>query len=72
MSNTQIALYLFALLSIYALAAKLDEPVASTTDRPLVRFIGARCTPPSLHSAVPHGHAASGPTRAEPSIRVIC
>lgn len=32
MSNVQIALCLVALLATYALAAKLDEPVDSTTE----------------------------------------
>ncbi len=44
MSNTQVVLYLLALLSIYALAAALDQQAEQSDPRQMARVDVLRCT----------------------------
>lgn len=72
MSNTQVVLYLLALLLIYALAAKLDEAAAFPVDRSLARSVHARCVLQARHQTAQSADAASASTHAAQPIRVAC
>lgn len=65
MSNTQVILCLLALLSIYGLAAALDEQDQQSVLRRAARVRVAACT----HAASRHGNpvlaTASAPTAAQ-------
>lgn len=65
MSNTQVILCLFALLSIYALAAALDEQ----DERPVLQLAARVRVAACTHAASRHGAsilaAASAPTATE-------
>lgn len=72
MSNTQVVLYLLALLLIYALAAKLDEAAAFAVDRSLAQSVHARCVLQAQRQAAQSAVAASTPPHAAQPIRVAC
>ena len=59
MTHTQVALYLLALLLIYALAAKLDERAAIPMGRPLAQPIDTQCMFPARHRIAPSADAAA-------------
>lgn len=72
MSHIQVALYLFAVLSIYAIAAKLDEPAALPVDRLLAQSVRDRCVVRAPHRAMQSAGAASASSHAAQPIRVAC
>ena len=72
MSHIQVALHLLALLLIYALASKLDEPAALPMDRPLAPSMHARCLFQAQRRATQSADAASASTHAAQAIRVAC
>lgn len=65
MSNTQVILYLFALLSIYALAATLDEQDEQFVLRVAARAKVAVCTQAAPRQGDPVSAAASAPTATQ-------
>lgn len=72
MSDTQVVLYLLALLLIYALAAKLDEAAALPVDRLLAQSAHARCVLQAQRRAAQSADAASASPHAAQPIRVAC
>ncbi|TXH48921.1 MAG: hypothetical protein E6Q93_25880 [Burkholderiaceae bacterium] len=72
MSDTQVVLYLLALLSIYALAAKLDEPAALPVHRPLAQPAHARCVHQAQLRAARSMDAASASGQAAQPSRLTC
>lgn len=72
MSHIQVALYLFALLSIYAIASKLDEPASLPVDRHLPESVDARCVFHAQHRVTLSADAASGPPHVDLPVRVAC
>lgn len=53
MSNTQMVLYLLALLSIYALAAALDQQAEQSNPRQMAQVDVSRCTRAAWRRAAP-------------------
>lgn len=72
MSDIQVALYLIALLLIYALAARLDEPAALPAARASSQSIHARCALQAQQRATRSADAASASVHAAQPIRVAC
>ena len=61
MSSTQVILYLFALFSIYALAAALDEHDAQSVLRLAAQVKVAGCTRAASRHGEPFPGAATAP-----------
>lgn len=72
MSHIQVSLYLLALLSIYAIAAKLEEPAKAPMDRPFAQSSHARCVFQVEPRATQSADAASASPRAARPVRVAC
>lgn len=68
MSNTQVILCLFALLSIYALAAALDEQDEKSVLRFAARVNAAGCT----HAASRHGAQLPAAASAPTATQLVC
>lgn len=64
MSKAHVILCVLALLSIYAVAARLDELAASGTDDSLAQLDRARCARPTRHRAARPADAPSAATHA--------
>ena len=67
MSNAQVILYLLALLSIYALAAALDEQAEQSVLRLTPRVNVAGCTQAASRHGAPRPAAASASAAALPA-----
>lgn len=72
MFDIQVTLYLLALLLIYALAARLDEPAALPMDRPLAQSADRRCRLPAWHLVAPPAVAASASAHSGRPVRFTC